>query len=108
LVVEGAAAFFFFLLCFLVVFGASVDVLDAAGASADIGAALFGMSAAMAPAARPKVSKAEVINVPDLFISSPAVGFYERKEEYARSMVLSRDEDHFTYRSNAWYLGLAR
>jgi hypothetical protein len=82
LVVEGAGAAFFFVdfLCFLAGFGASVDVPDAAGASADIGAALFGISAAIAPAARPRVSKAEVINVPVLFIASPTVGILSGKK----------------------------
>jgi hypothetical protein len=77
LVVEGAAAFFFFL-CFLAGFDVSVAVPEAAGESADIGAAVFGISAAIAAAARPKVNKAEVIRVPDLFIGSPTVGIYKR------------------------------
>jgi hypothetical protein len=97
LVVEGAAAAFFFFLCFLAAgFGASVVVPEAAGASADIGAADFGISAAIAPAARPKVNKAEAITVPDLFIASPAVGKLQRREEYAGSIEFDRDEDHFT------------
>jgi hypothetical protein len=75
LVVEGAgAAAFFFFLCFLAGFGASVVVPEAAGASADIGAAVFGISAAIEAAASPKVIKAEAIKIPDLFMASPAVG----------------------------------
>jgi hypothetical protein len=93
LVVEGAA--FFFLWCFLAGFGASV--LDAAGESAAIGAALFGISAAaIAPEARPNVNKAEMIRVPDLFIASPTGGYLQTVEEYAGSGIFSRDEDHFT------------
>jgi hypothetical protein len=94
LVVVGAGADFFFL-CFLVVFGASVE-LEAADASAAIGVAVFGISAAIAPAARPRVNKAEVIKVPDLFIASPTVGIDKRIEEYAGSVKFSSDEDHFT------------
>jgi hypothetical protein len=75
-VVEGAGAAFFFLWCFLAVFGAGASAeLTAAGESAAIGAAFFGISAAMAPAARPKVNKAEVNKVPDLFIASPTGGY---------------------------------
>ena len=100
LVVEGAvvvAAAFFFLWCFFFAFGASVVVVpDAAGASADIGAAVFGISAAIAPAARPIVNKAETIKVPDLFIATPTVGINMRMGEYAGSTDLSADEDHFT------------
>jgi hypothetical protein len=75
LVVEGAEEAFFFFLCFLAGFDVSVVVLEAAGESAAIGAALFGISAAIAPAARPKVNKAEVIKIPDLFIASPTGGY---------------------------------
>jgi hypothetical protein len=82
-VVEGAAAAFFFFLCFLAGFGASVEVPEAAGASALIGAADFGMSAAIAPAAIPRDNNADVIKVPDLFIQSPTVGIIERRKEYA-------------------------
>jgi len=105
LVVEGAAAAaaFFFFLCFLAGFGASVAVLEAAGASAVIGAAVFGMSAAIEAAASPKVIKAEAIKIPDLFMASPTVGKLKRMEEYAGSANLSRDEDHFTNRG-----GIAR
>jgi hypothetical protein len=78
--VEGAGAVdFFFLLCFLLVdFPLLVDGVEeagapAAGVSAAIGAADFGMSAAMAAAAMPKLNKAEVIRVPDLVMGSPAV-----------------------------------
>jgi hypothetical protein len=45
----------------------------AAGASADVCAATLDPSAAIAPAARPRANKAEVIRVPDLFIWSPTV-----------------------------------
>ncbi len=69
------AAFFFFLLCFFAFFGASATVIAAAGASTDIGAAVFGMSAAVAPAAMPSVKRAEVIKVPDFFIASPSGGY---------------------------------
>jgi hypothetical protein len=74
-VVVGAAAAFFFLLvlCFL----AGLVVVEAgalaAGASAAIGAAVFGISAAIAAAAIPKAKRAEVIKDPDLFMRSPAV-----------------------------------
>jgi hypothetical protein len=74
-VVEGEEAAFFFFLCFLAGFDVSVVVLEAAGESAAIGAALFGISAAIAPAARPKVNKAEAIKIPDLFIASPTGGY---------------------------------
>jgi hypothetical protein len=99
LVVAGAAAFFFFLLvlCFLVAgFAASAAGAAAAGASAAIGAAAFGMSAAIAAAARPKVNNAEVIKVPDLFMSSPNGVINKQSKEYARSIDFPRDEDHFT------------
>jgi hypothetical protein len=82
-VVEGAAAAFLFFLCFLAGFGASVEVPAAAGASALIGAADFGISAAIAPAAIPTDNKAEAIKVPGLFIESPAVGIIKRRKEYA-------------------------
>jgi hypothetical protein len=82
-VVEGAGAAFFFLWCFLAVFGAGASAeLVAAGESAAIGAAFFGISAAIAPAARPKVNKAEVSRVPDLFIASPTVGINKQMKEY--------------------------
>ena len=71
--VEAGAAFLCFL-CFFEVFGASAEVLEADAESAAIGAAFFGMSAAIAPAARPMVKKAETIKIPDLFIAAPAVG----------------------------------
>jgi hypothetical protein len=46
----------------------------AAGAPADVCAATFDPSAAIAPAARPRANRAEVIRVPDLFIKkSPTV-----------------------------------
>jgi hypothetical protein len=80
-VVEGAGAAFFFLWCFLAGFVASAE-LAAAGESAAIGAAFFGISAAIAPAARPKVNKAEVSRVPDLFIASPTVGINKQTKEY--------------------------
>jgi len=69
----GAVAGAFFFLCFLGAFGVLV-ALDAAGASAVFGAAVFGISAAIAPVARPIPSKAEIIKVPDLVIASPTVG----------------------------------
>jgi hypothetical protein len=72
-------------LVFFAGFVASADVAAADGASAVIGAVVFGISAAIAPAAIPKVNKAEVINVPYLFIASPTVGIVERREEYART-----------------------
>jgi hypothetical protein len=74
LAVDGAA-FFFFFPCFFAFFGASALVLAAAGASADIGAAVFGISAAIAPAAMPRVNKADVSRIPDLFIASPNGGY---------------------------------
>jgi hypothetical protein len=85
LVVAGATAFFFFLVGFLVDFVVVVvvAVAEAAGASAAIGAAAFGISAAIAAAARPKVNKAEVIKVPDLFMRSPNGGINNHFKEYA-------------------------
>jgi hypothetical protein len=80
-VVEGAGAAFFFLWCFLAGFVASAE-LAAAGESAAIGAAFFGISAAIAPAARPIVNKAEASRVPDLFIASPTVGINKQMKEY--------------------------
>lgn len=56
-----------FLLCFFVVFGASVG----AGESAAVGAEDFGISAAMAPAARPKANRAVETRVRDLFMKTP-------------------------------------
>ena len=98
----GAEAAFFFLWCVLPcdVF-VVVVVAEAAGASADIGAAVFGISAAIAPAARPMVNNAEIIKVPDLVIGSPTVGINKRMEEYDGSAELSPDEDHFTNRGSA-------
>jgi hypothetical protein len=55
----------------------------AAGASAAIGAAAFGISADIAAAARPKVNNAVLIRIPDLFMRSPNGGVYIRLEEYA-------------------------
>jgi hypothetical protein len=100
LVVAGAAAFFFFLLVFFLAagFDESAAGAEAAGASAAIGAATFGMSAADAATARPRVNNAEVIKVPDLFMRSPNGGIDERSKEYARSTHFIRDEDHFTNR----------
>jgi hypothetical protein len=86
---------FFFLLCFLG-FGASVVVPAAAGGSAAIGAADFGISADIAAAARPKVNNAVVIRVPDLVMRSPNGGIDKQIREYARSTRFIRDEDHFT------------
>jgi hypothetical protein len=77
-------------------FGASVAGVAAAGGSAAIGAADFGMSADIAAAARPKVNKAEVIRVPDLIMRSPNGGMDKQIGEYARSIHFIRDEDHFT------------
>ena len=61
-------AFLCFLECFFAGFVLSDAGAPAAGASAAIGAADFGMSAAIAAAANPRVNNAEVIKVPDLFI----------------------------------------
>jgi hypothetical protein len=79
-------------------FGVVVVVPEAAAASADIGAAVFGISAAIAPAARPMLNNAEIIKVPDLVIASPAVGINKRMQEYDGSAKFSPDEDHFTNR----------
>jgi hypothetical protein len=46
----------------------------AAGVSAAIGAAAFGISADIAAAARPKVNNAVLIRIPDLFMRSPNGG----------------------------------
>jgi hypothetical protein len=55
------------------VLAALAGAAAAAGASADVCAATFDPSAAIAPAARPRANNAEVIRVPDLFIDSPTV-----------------------------------
>ncbi|GAC1309010.1 MAG: hypothetical protein NVSMB10_15740 [Steroidobacteraceae bacterium] len=55
-------------------FAVSVVVLDAEDESDAAGVVVFGMSAAIAAAAKPSVSKAEVIKVPGLFIESPNDG----------------------------------
>src|ERR1035438_7416930 len=98
----GAEAAFFFLGCFLP-FDVFVVVVvpEAAGASADIGAAVSGISAAIAPAARPMVNNAEIIKVPDLVIGSPTVAINKRMEEYDGSAELRPDDDHFTNRRSA-------
>jgi hypothetical protein len=57
--------------CFLAGFGASASGAAAAAEVAVIGAEAFGKLAAIAAAASPKVSSAEVIKVPDLFMRSP-------------------------------------
>jgi hypothetical protein len=62
----------FFEGCF-VVLAPLAGAAAAAGASADVCAVTFDPSAAIAPAARPRANKAEVIRVPDLFIGSPTV-----------------------------------
>jgi hypothetical protein len=83
-------------LCFLVAvvgFDASAAGV-VAGVAAGVPAA--GVSAAIAAAARPRVKSAEVIKVPDLFMSSPNGGIDKHVEEYAGSMHFIRDEDHFT------------
>ena len=74
LLVEGAGVVvcLCFLCFFVVVFGASVG----AGASAAVGAADFGMSAAMAPATRPKANRAVEIRVTDLFMKTPKKRWY--------------------------------
>ena len=59
----------FFVLCLCVV-GLAVSVAPAP-VSAAVGAADFGMSAAMEPAARPKTNKAEPIRDADLIMESP-------------------------------------
>lgn len=76
LVVDGAGAFLPFLpLCFLP--AGLVVVVPAAGASADIGAAVFGMSAAIAAAAKLTDNNAVAIN---LVMGSPAVGLTSGRE----------------------------
>jgi hypothetical protein len=55
------------------VLAAGAGAAAAAGASADVCAATLDPSAAIAPAARPRANKAEVIRVPDLFMGSPTV-----------------------------------
>jgi hypothetical protein len=75
----GVAGFFFLLCDFLLVdFPLLVDGVEeagapAAGVSAAIGAADFGISAAIAAAAMPKLNRAEAIRVPDFVMGSPAV-----------------------------------
>jgi hypothetical protein len=83
LVVAGAAAFFFFLLGFFAGFAGVVAVVPAAGASAAIGAADFGISADIAIAAKPKVNSAALIRVPDLVMRSPNGGINKHFKEYA-------------------------
>jgi len=95
LVVEGAGAAFFLLWCFFAGLGAS-DEVAADDELAAIGAAVFGISAAIAPAARPKVNKAEVIRVAGLFMGSPTVGINNQPKEYDGSAQFSSDDDHFT------------
>jgi hypothetical protein len=79
LLVGAGVVDFFDFLCFLLVdFPLLVDGVEeagapAAGASAAIGAEDFGISAAIAAAAMPKLNKAEVIRVADFVMGSPAV-----------------------------------
>jgi hypothetical protein len=72
--VDGAEVdfllFVLFLLCFLAGFEAVEELVAAAGASAAMVAADFGMSAAIAAAAIPTDSNADAIN---LIMGSPAV-----------------------------------
>jgi hypothetical protein len=70
--VDGAGVDFllFLLLCFLACLAGVEELVPAAGASAAIVAADFGMSAAIAAAAIPTDSNAEAIN---LIMGSPAV-----------------------------------
>jgi hypothetical protein len=72
--VAGAGAAVVDFLCFLVVL-ALWDLAFGAGAelSAAAGVPLFGASAAIEAAARPKVNKAVVIRVADFFMRSPNV-----------------------------------
>jgi hypothetical protein len=88
-------------LCFLAVCLAVLVLVVVAGAgvavSAAIGAAVFGMSAAMEAAAKPKVNKAVVMRVADFFMRSPNGWLrLKRCEEYDGLMRYNRDEDHFT------------
>ncbi len=77
----GVAAFLCFLLglCDFVAAGFDGVVLSAAA-----GVAVFGGSAAIEAAAKPKVNNAVVISVAGLFIRSPSGGNCKRREEYAR------------------------
>ncbi len=68
--VEGAGLAGFAFFGFLGL-AAGLVVVAAAGASAAIGAADFGMSAAIAAAAIPTDNKAEAINFPDVIMRSP-------------------------------------
>jgi hypothetical protein len=83
-------------LCFLLLCLWVVLFVAGAAVSAAIGAADFGISAASEAAAKPKVNKAVVMRVADLFMKSPGRVVDKRREEYARSYALDRDEDHFT------------
>jgi hypothetical protein len=80
-------------LLLLLVAGAGVAV----AVSAAVGAAVFGMSAAMEAAAKPKVNKAVVMRVADFFMRSPNGWLrLKRCEEYDGLTRYTRDEDHFT------------
>jgi hypothetical protein len=83
LVVAGAAGFFFFLLGFFAGFAGVVAAVPAAGVSAAIGAADFGISADIAIAAKPKVNSAVLIRDPNLVMRSPNGGINKHFKEYA-------------------------
>jgi hypothetical protein len=87
-------------LCFLAVCLVVLVLVAGAGVavSAAIGAADFGISAAMEAAAKPNVNKAVVMRVADFFMRSPNGWLrLKRCEEYDGLTRQNRDEDHFTF-----------
>ena len=76
------------------------DLVAGAGAavpvSAATGAADLAHAAAIEAAAKPKVNKAVVIKVADLFMRSPNVGVGQNAENTTGIRRFHRDEDHFT------------
>jgi hypothetical protein len=83
-------------LCFLLLCLWLALFVEGADESAAVGAADVGLPAAIEAAAKPSVNKAVVMRVADLFMKSPGRVIDKRREEYARSNLLHRDEDHFT------------
>ena len=89
-------------MCFLVVCLAVLVLVAGVAVSAATGAAVFGVSAAMEAAAKPKVNKAVVMRVADFFMRSPNGWLrLKRCEEYDGLKLFGRDEDHFTLSEGA-------
>jgi hypothetical protein len=76
------------------VLAASAGAAAAAGASADVCAATFDPSAAIAPAASPRANKAELIRIPDLFIkvSNSGIELAQRLRAGSRIRWINRIE----------------